>query len=116
MNGVYTPTCTPADVEAVKLRYKDVTYDNGGVYVSADGATGGGTTLNISWATLGLLPNQCTIIGAFIIWAWPLTEWTNGAMVTINNFTLNPTSVALHLATTCSQYYNLKIRVLYMEK
>lgn len=90
-------------------QYTEVVYDGDGVYISA----AGGTTLNISWTALGFTPDQVRILGALITWAWPKTEWTNGALVAINNVGQDSTNLMLSLATTCSQNYMLRIRVLY---
>ena len=106
MNGRYiSPYSSAYDIP----QYKEVVYDGDGVYISA----AGGTTLNISWTALGISPNQVRILGALITWAWPKTEWTNGALVAINNVVQDSTNLMLGLATTCSQNYMLRIRVLY---
>lgn len=106
MNGRYIPPYSP---EYNIPQYKEVVYDGNGVYISA----GGGTVLNISWTALGISPDQVRILGVLITWAWPKTEWTNGALVAINDVIQDSTNLRLGLATTCSQNYMLRIRVLY---
>ena len=106
MNGRYIPPYSP---EYDMPQYTEFVNDGDGVYISA----GGGTMLNISWTALGISPDQVRILGVLITYAWPKTEWTNGALVAINYVAQHSTHLEIGLATTCSQYYKLRIRVLY---
>lgn len=98
-------------LQAAALKFVDVTFDQG-FTLQLVGQDANTITITPSMAG-GVDFATATIYNVSLTWAWPMTGWEYGAVVTINNVGIVGSNLTIHLATTCAQTYMLKFRILY---
>lgn len=98
------------DVTAVRAMlpaYTDVTFSQGVILSTSPGD--GENTVVITSYMAGIDLASVSILGVDLTWVWPMD-----AIVILNNFGLTANGLEIHLATTVTQSYMLKFRILYM--
>lgn len=96
-----------AAVQAMLPAYTDVTFSQGVVLSTSPGD--GQNTVVITSYMAGIDLTSVSILGVDLTWVWPMD-----AIVIMNNFGLTSSGLEIHLATTVTQSYMLKFRILYM--